>query len=195
MNLFNCARRRIYAPCIWSLRFKNQFPHNITEYKNMLIRRVKIWAVFWVKENLVLQCSIYFNSHLNHITSSVVMTQNKLWQRSSVFTVNSKFQFLSRHTMPHCLSTYHAPLPVNTPCPTACQQSWYCSSLCHTAHTNSFVPGDNACSHAILVSQQTVQYVNPQPISNLRAISLSANHVSSWTNHTSQTSNINAGPT
>jgi len=162
MNLFNCARRRIYAPCIWSLRFKNQFPHNITEYKNMLIRRVKIWAVFWVKENLVLQCSIYFNSHLNHITSSVVMTQNKLWQRSSVFTVNSKFQFLSRHTMPHCLSTYHAPLPVNTPCLTACQHTMpHCLSTHHAP-----LPVNNpgtvhpfATQHTQIPSSQVIMHV------------------------------------
>jgi len=94
------------APCPWSLHLKNQFPHNITEYKNMVIRWDNIWTAFQVKENLVLQHSICFSSsHWCRITSSVVMTQNNLWQQTSVFPVTSKFHFLSRHITPHCLST------------------------------------------------------------------------------------------
>jgi hypothetical protein len=69
-RLFSIAHGDAYAPCPWSLPLKNQFPHNITEYKNTVIRWDKIWTVFRIKENLLLQCSICFNSHLCHVTSS-----------------------------------------------------------------------------------------------------------------------------
>jgi len=144
----------------------------------------KIWIVFWVKENLVLQCSICFNSHLCHVTSSVVMTQNNLWQ-TAIFcvTVTSKFQFLSRHTTPHCLSTI---LVLFVPSPHSARKflypGWKCVFPCYTHVTpNGAICRSRANIHLaghISVSKPSV--LLNQSINSLITICHSASTCMAW---------------
>lgn len=118
-RIFSIAHKDAYAPCPSSLPSKNQFPHNITEYKNMVIRWDKIQTVFRIKENLLLQCSICFNSHLCHVTCSSHDAKQPV---TAIFCVYCNEQV----SIP--LQTYHAPLLVHNPS-TVCPFATHCTQI------------------------------------------------------------------
>jgi len=103
-------------------------------------------------EKLKLQFSNYFNGHCCHMRFSIVMTQNNfIYQHSSVFTVNSRFQLLYKHvTIPcttECLSTILAVLEDG---PIKSQNSINVTLLAKGMLLNFLVLSDDVCFHSKL---------------------------------------------